>query len=358
FTMLYAVKANPHPAILKTMAQLNLGADVASKGELRAALEAGIPASKIEFSGPGKTHDELREAISQNIGSINVESLEELKQIVQLGREHNLHPHVGLRINPGAKIPCGMSMAGASQFGVPFQEIESNIDWIRSQLDAVNFSGVHVHLGSQILDAGAMAESISLILDLALRIEDLLGRPLQKINVGGGWGIDYFSQQEKLDLELLSLQLQSVLNSPRLKTMELKVEPGRFLVAESGVYATQILYTKQNQNRFYAIVDGGMHQNYLLAGGMGQIIKRNFEMDILPRKEREQCPEYSLTVAGKLCTPQDVLADQISCNVPISPGDSIVFFNSGAYGLTASPIHFLSHDKPAEVFYDAELDSA
>jgi diaminopimelate decarboxylase len=76
-------------------------------------------------------------------------------------------------------------------------------------------------------------------------------------------------------------------------------------------------------------------------------------MDILPQTDQKPCPEYSLTVAGKLCTPQDVLADQIPCDVRISPGDSIVFFNSGAYGLTASPVHFLSHDKPAEIFYEA-----
>ncbi len=353
FQILYAVKANPHPQILQFMSKCGLGADVSSAGELTAALEAGIPPETIEFSGPGKTVEELRQAIHSGIGSINTESLDELKIITELGRELKVQPKVGMRINPGRKMRAGLSMAGSTHFGISLPTLEREFRNIKSLVSEVDFRGLHFHLGSQILDVDILAGSIEQILDLAQHIESELDIPVKKINFGGGWGIDYFENQSKLDLENLRIRLEQLFTIPKYKDfferIDAKVELGRFLVGECGLYVTKILYVKENQEQVFAVTDGGMHHNYLLAGGMGQVIRRNFEMDILSSSPRNPCPEYSLTVTGKLCSPQDRLADQVHLKSPVFTGDYVIFFNGGAYGLTASPVDFLGHKKPCEI---------
>jgi diaminopimelate decarboxylase len=357
FSIHYAVKANTHPTILKIMAGSGLGADVASIGELEAALAAGIPPQHIEFSGPGKTADELIRAVEQNIGSVNAESIDELNMLIQLGRRMGIFPNVGIRINPDLKkVKSGLRMSGETQFGIPEEYAEESLRFLRDHSPQIDFTGIHVHVGSQILDNESITDIIAFVIELARRLEKSSGMTIKKINFGGGWGVNYFPNQRGLDLEFISEKLEELFQRPEYQELaeraEMIVEPGRFLVAESGVYATKVLYRKRMRTQEFAIVDGGMHHNYLLAGGMGQVIRRNFEMDILPRglKKRPEIPEFRLNIAGRLCTPQDLLATQIVCKHEVHPGDYVVFFNCGAYGLSASPSHFLSHPRPAEIF--------
>jgi diaminopimelate decarboxylase len=116
------------------------------------------------------------------------------------------------------------------------------------------------------------------------------------------------------------------------------------------LYVVQILYIKQTGQKNFAITNGGMHHNYLLAGGMGQVIRQNFEWEAISPNSNNTCPEYSLTITGKLCTPQDILIDNATCNQNLQPGDFIVFYNCGAYTLSASPQQFLSHP-PANEYW-------
>jgi diaminopimelate decarboxylase len=127
------------------------------------------------------------------------------------------------------------------------------------------------------------------------------------------------------------------------------VEPGRFLVGECGLYVTRVLYQKPGVRRQFLIVDGGMHQHYLLAGGMGQVIRRNFEIDVVSTHSQASVTPMAYNIAGCLCTPQDILANDFHYEREIHVGDRIVFFNSGAYGVTASPINFLGHKPPSEI---------
>jgi diaminopimelate decarboxylase len=127
------------------------------------------------------------------------------------------------------------------------------------------------------------------------------------------------------------------------------VEPGRFIVGECGLYVTRVLYKKPGSLRQFVIVDGGMHQHYLLAGGMGQVIRRNFEIDVVSTHSPSSLIPTSYDIAGCLCTPQDILANNFHYDREVNVGDRIVFFNSGAYGLTASPINFLGHKPPSEI---------
>jgi diaminopimelate decarboxylase len=181
-----------------------------------------------------------------------------------------------------------------------------------------------------------------------------LGGPLPKLNLGGGWGVTYFDGQKPLDLDAIRTGLRELLDRGDLRAQldgtRLIVEPGRFLVAEAGVYLTQVLYRKQSGGKTFLIVDGGMHHHYVLAGGMGQVLRRNFLVEIFPGAERPRASEtQAVEIAGCLCTPQDVLAHGVPCEAGVRRGDYAVFFNSGAYGSTASPIGFLSHPPPGMV---------
>ena len=126
------------------------------------------------------------------------------------------------------------------------------------------------------------------------------------------------------------------------------MEPGRFLVAECGIYLTQVLYRKQGYQKEFLIVDGGMNQHYSAAGGIGQVIRRNYEIDVVsqPANGENSC---KFTVAGNLCLPADILANDLELTPAVGEGDILAFFNSGAYGYSASPLNFLSHDLPAEM---------
>lgn len=355
FSIHYAVKANPHPAILKTMMEANSGVDVASAGELEAALAAGIDPENIEFSGPGKTEQEIMYAIEQHAGSINAESLAELELLDKCSTRLDLPANVGIRINPDASLlKSGLRMSGATQFGIPENQVAPALRYIEAHTNRLQFTGYHVHLGSQVLDADSITNHITFILDMTIDLERMSPLKINKLNFGGGWGIPYFPHQSPLNLNAIAVELNKIFARPAYRKLAQRVklilEPGRFLVAESGIYATTVLYRKRIRDKEYAVVDGGMHQNYVLAGGMGQIIKRNFELDILPASNNNKPGKLLFTIAGCLCTPQDILATDVTWSREVNPGDYVVFFNCGAYGISASPINFLSHPPPAEFF--------
>jgi diaminopimelate decarboxylase len=352
FQIYYAVKANPNSELLRELSTLGVGADVASLGELTMALATGIDPERIEFSGPGKSTKELTVAIQRNISSINAESLLELDIIAQLSRELGIRANVGVRINPrSASDEAGISMSGDTQFGIPLCQLPEALTFIQAGA-GLSFTGLHVHSGSQILSSSALIENFRVILDIALETAELGILPIRKVNFGGGWGITYFSSQVSLNMKHVAEGLKDVFSNAkyaRLSRIRHIVEPGRFLVGECGLYVTRVLYKKLGARKRFLIVDGGMHQHYLLAGGMGQVIRRNFETDIVAAGPHGEASPNVYDIAGCLCTPQDILATNVLYEREVHVGDRIVFFNSGAYGLTASPMRFLGHELPIEV---------
>ena len=359
FKIMYALKANPNPEVLSFLAGQGLGADVASAGELTAALQAGFPAGEIEFTGPAKTRPEIKAALAAGVGSINVESLAELELIAELAGDRPVP--IGLRVNPGqGKVKAGLVMAGPSQFGLTAAEAMAAAAFIDRRPDQLRLTGLHVHTGSQILKADQIILNFNIIIRLALELEQAAGRPLGKVNFGGGWGLDYFDHQQPLDLDAVEAGLAELFASgpgaELAARTNLKIEPGRFLVGEAGVYAAEVVYLKEggqgeDRAKAWALLDGGMNHNYLLAGGMGQVIRRNFRMDLLCPEDRE-IDDDPINLAGPLCTPQDVLAVDFRPGRRPAVGDKIVFFNCGAYGPTASPINFLGRSAPAETVID------
>ncbi len=354
FAIHYAFKANPNRQVLDVVQSLGVGADVASLGELRLALEAGFSPDKIEFTGPGKTVEELSFAIDIGLSCINTESISEIEKILNLCRTKKKSVNVGIRLNPRSKsISSGMKMGGDTQFGIIEDDLEKAISLIENGKEYLQFSGLHMHLGSQFLDSGKLISNFRFILEKADHIANLYKMNLKKINFGGGWGIDIFGNKPALDLRFLKESLLDLfagsIDQAHFENTRFIAEPGRFLVAECGIYVVKVLYKKNGYKREFLIVDGGMHQNYLAAGGIGQVIRRNLEVDVIPENNHYREGTAKYTIAGVLCIPDDVLASEIELQSDLREGDILLFYNSGAYGYSASPLKFLSHTFPSEI---------
>ena len=343
----YAVKANPMPALVQHMAGQVDGLDVASLGELKVALDTGMDPARISFAGPGKRLPELAASIAAGI-TINLESAGELETVVWLGREQGRHPRVAVRVNPDFELKAsGMKMGGGPKpFGVDAEQTPALLRRIgKLELD---FQGFHIFTGSQNLRAAAIVEAHDRTFELALRLAtDALG-PVRVLNIGGGFGIPYFPGDEPLDLQPIAANLERWLPvvKERLPEARLVLELGRYLVGEAGIYVAEVVDRKVSRGQTFLITNGGLHHHLAASGNFGQVIRKNYPVTVGNRvvgTERE-----IVTVVGPLCTPLDILAERMEL-AKAGVGDLIVVFQSGAYGLTASPTGFLSHPACVEV---------
>ena len=353
FEIHYAFKANPNQEVLRFIRSMGVGADVASLGELRLALEAGFPPGKIEFTGPGKTSEELSFAIDIGVSSINTESVSEIERILNLCRTKKKTVNVGIRLNPKNKsISSAMKMGGDTQFGIIEDDLGKAISLIESGKSYLKFTGLHMHLGSQFLESDKLISNFRFILEKADEIANLYKMEMKKINFGGGWGIDIFGNKAPLELPRIQRGLSELLGDSKYRALlsnhRYIVEPGRFLVAECGIYAVKVTYRKKGYKREFLVVDGGLHQNYLAAGGIGQVIRRNLQVDVLSQNNLNS-ETKTFTVTGSLCVPDDILASELELDSNSNEGDILLFFNSGAYAFSASPLSFLSHALPNEI---------
>lgn len=352
FHLHYACKANPHPGILQFMSSRGLGADVASLGELTLALHAGFSPDLIEFTGPGKTAAEIAMAVDSGIASINAESVGELREIIRHCRGAGKTARVGLRINPRAgRSQAAMRMGGDTQFGIIEDDLEQAVGLLRAASEQIRFSGFHLHLGSQFMRAEQIIANYRFILEKVAEVSRRFDLRPESVNCGGGWGVDMFGRKEPLDLVALReglIPLFSDLGCHDIfRSTRFVVEPGRFLVAECGIYAARVLYAKIGYKRKFLILDGGLHHHYAAAGGIGQAIRRNYEIDAFVLDDDGKASSV-FTVAGSLCLPDDILASDLELPAATGEGDILVFFNSGAYAFSASPSRFLSHPAPGE----------
>jgi diaminopimelate decarboxylase len=351
FSIAYSVKANPNPAILRHFVAKGAPLEVASAGELARALAAGCAAEHVLFAGPGKTERELELALSRCIGEIHVESALEARRIGAIARRRQIRARVALRVNPRAEVQGGaMRMGGKpAPFGVDEESSDEVIDFLESD-PGIDFRGLHLFAGTQILDPSVLVAQYRHGVELARRVATRLGRPLATLDFGGGLGVPYFAQERELDLDKLGEELHGLAaeleGDPRLAGTRLLIEPGRFLVAEAGVYVTRIIDIKVSRGKTFYILDGGMNHHLAASGNLGQVIKRNFPIAVVSRLEA--VPTQKVDVVGPLCTPLDTLARDVDL-ARAEVGDLVGIFQSGAYGLTASPQGFLSHPRPAEV---------
>nr|WP_240143604.1 pyridoxal-dependent decarboxylase, exosortase A system-associated [Nitrosomonas sp. JL21] len=343
----YAMKANPMPAVVQHLASLVDGIDVASVGEMKVALDTPMPPASVSFAGPGKKEHELRCAIAAGV-LLNVESSQELALIAQLGDSLGIRPQVAIRINPNFELKSsGMKMGGgATPFGVDAECMPG----LLKQIDYMGLEciGFHIFSGSQNLNTAAIQEAHENTMQLAIRLAAYASFPIKLINIGGGFGIPYFPGERPLDLLAVGETLQRLI--VRLKrhipSTRIALELGRYFVGEAGVYVCRVLERKFSRGKTFLITDGGLHHNLAASGNFGQVIRKNYPV-IIGNKVRGSEREV-VSVVGPLCTPLDILADQLPM-AKASVGDLVVILQSGAYGLTASPQAFLNHPLPIEV---------
>ncbi len=343
----YAMKANPMPAVVQHIAGLVDGIDVASLGEIKVALDTGMLPSKMSFAGPGKNEHELSCAIAAGI-VINIESELELERIVALAERLGITPKVAVRINPDFELKSsGMKMGGGpKQFGIDAER--APIVLRRIVEFGIVFEGLHIFRGSQNLNVDAIQDAHEKTLQLAVRLAKESSVSIPSLNMGGGFGIPYFPGESPLNLVAVGENLQHLLNKieSELSDTQFVIELGRYIVAEAGIYVCRVLDKKNSRGQLFLITDGGMHHHLAASGNFGQVIRKNYPVTVGNKVETAETEVVS--VVGPLCTPLDLLADQMELP-KAEVGDLIVVFQSGAYGLTASPISFLSHPIPLEV---------
>ncbi len=343
----YAMKANPMPAVVAHMVSLVDGLDVASGGELRVALDTGIDPELVSFAGPGKRIEEIAQAIAAGI-TLNVESELELERIVRIATDQQRRASVAIRVNPDFELKTsGMKMGGRpAQFGIDAERVPGILRQL--DLDAIDFAGFHVYSGSQNLSYEAIIESQSKTLDLCIRLAEDAPCPPRLLNIGGGFGIPYFPADQQLDLAPIGDNLEQILAKAQasLGDVEIVIELGRYLAGEAGIYVSRVLDKKVSRGETFLVVDGGLHHHLAASGNFGQILRKNYPAVVGTAVVGDSMP--AVTVVGPLCTPLDLLADAMPLG-HARVGDLIVVFQSGAYGLSASPTRFLSHPEPGEL---------
>jgi diaminopimelate decarboxylase len=354
----FAVKANASPGVLSTLSRAGLGADVASGGELRAALRAGFPAGSIVFTGPGKTDAELHAALRAGVGGLTLESLDELDAVISMAGLARPGQGLMLRLTTegDAEGTPIISAPGNIKFGLTDAEADEAAHRLRvagvlAPEGPFVLRGFHAFGASNVLDASVLVEAAA---DLARRAERISAQhdlDLEVLDAGGGLGIPYADDEDALDIlalgEGLAAEMATWTDRPGLGQARLLLEPGRWLTGPAGAYLCGVIRTKVRGGRHVAISDGGIHHllRPRLVGQDHRVRALGLLADVAPTAE--------VDLVGPLCTGIDILASGIEVPQP-RPGDLFAVLDAGAYGYSESMPLFLSHPIPAEVLLDGE----
>ena len=326
----FSVKSSNNLYILKLISSQGLGFDVVSGGELNKVLYINADTNKIVFSGVGKTKQDLTNAIKNNIKSINVESLSELKLISIIVNELNTSANIALRVNPeitSKTHPYLETGSSKSKFGIPKSDLGKCIKIIKNQ-DKINLRGLAFHIGSEIKDFSYFKRAINFMLD---QIHSLnTDKPIEFLDVGGGLAIKYFDNDKTLSIEEFVKKVRQLVPNH----INLIFEPGKSIIGNAGYLISKVLYKKKN----ILIIDAGMndHIRTPLYGA---------RHNILPTRKQSKS-KNKFTVAGPICES----ADYFDKNFPYSleEGELIVIGSSGAYGFSMSS-NYNARLKPPEV---------
>jgi diaminopimelate decarboxylase len=320
----YAMKANSNQAVIKTLARLGAGADVVSEGELRRALAAGVSASKIVFSGVGKTSGEMDFALHTGIHCFNVESMPELEQLSARAIAAGKIAPISIRINPDVdarthkKISTGRK---ENKFGIPFEDAAQA--YARAaELPGLNAVGIDMHIGSQIVDLEPFDAAIKLLTELAVTLRND-GHGISHVDLGGGLGIPYRFDNDPPPLP------EAYGNIVRKHTqslgMKVLVEPGRLIVGNAGILVTSVIYVKGGDHKNFVIVDAAM--NDLIRPTLYDAYH-----DIRPVIEPDvNAPRITADIVGPVCETGDFLALDREMPLP-QQGDLLSVGSAGAYG--------------------------
>jgi diaminopimelate decarboxylase len=353
FELAYAVKANPSLAVVGHLGRLGLGADVASGGELALALRAGIPPSRIVFTGPGKREPELRAAVETGIRAITVESRGELERLEAIAGAAGRRVPVLVRTAVGedARLERVRLVGddGAGKFGMDARDL---IAAARFAADSpwIELLGLHSFGASNVLDASCLAGHVEATVAAARVLAMDAGVPLALVDVGGGLGIPYEVHEDALDLLGFGARLaalgETLSADAATRDTRVLLEPGRFLVGPAGAYLASVVDRKVVGGSHVVILDGGIHHVLRPA-----LVGQEHRLRVLTGTAATgtaTSQRFPVTVAGPLCSGLDVLAQCAVMALP-DPGDCIAVLDVGAYGATESMPFFLSHAIPPEI---------
>ena len=331
----YSVTANPYEPLLEFLGRYVDGFRIVSGGELKLLQAAGLAGIPIDFAGPGKRDSELEAAIRAD-AVISVESESEAARAIRAAEKVGIRPKISVRVTPPFTIEEGKVSIGSrpSPFGVDADRVpilvhgllEAGVDW----------RGLHMFGGTQCLDAEALAEVHRVTVAHAGEIADAIGQPLPELNLGSGFDIACRPGETPLDIDHVATALNRTLCDapPMLATTNFTIELGRWLVGEAGVYLTRVLDRTESCGHTFLTTDGGGHHLIGATGSLGERGLINYPIALANRFDSPA--EEVVTVTGCLCTPFDVLGDQVE--LPrAEEGDLIAVFCAGAYGLSASP---------------------
>jgi diaminopimelate decarboxylase len=354
----YSLKANPNQSIVALLNQLGAGAEVCSTAEFDNAIKVGVLPDNIILVGPYKHDKDIEMAIKLGIYAIVCESMQELKRIAVIAANHKAIAKIMIRINPDFNSKDALLKMGGkpSQFGMDIDSVNQQMDDILA-CDHIQLIGIHIYNGTRILDSNTLLENTKNILAIAETLQHKKQIQFSCVDIGGGAGIPYFDNESALDLEKNKFDFQQVIRDylNRYANTKIIMESGRYLVGESGCFISRIHDIKHSKGKEFIVTDGGTNC-HLAAVGVGSVVKRNFPISIIPSQpNREVKPTVLYDITGPLCTPNDLIAKNIS--LPQAEIDDLICIKqSGAYGPTASPVYFLSHGYPAEVMIHDNQD--
>ena len=338
----YAVKANSNLSVIKHLANLGAGADCVSIGEVKRALKAGIPSYKIIFSGVGKSDAEIKEALNLDILLINVESAEELNRVETISKELNKVARISIRVNPNIDpkthpyISTGLH---ENKFGVDIDTAKRMYIQCKNS-ESLEPTGIHCHIGSQLTQLQPIKDAVKIVADLvrnlkAIKIE------LSFMDVGGGLGIVY-KDETLIDTYEYT---QSILDVMFGLDLTVICEPGRFIVGNSGVFVTKVLYEKVNGNKRFIIVDGAM--NDLIRPALYNAYHKSEVLN--DNKEFSDC-----NLVGPVCESGDFFAKNIELP-KTEPNDLVAIYSAGAYGFIMAS-NYNTRERVAEIAVENGVD--
>jgi len=319
----YAVKANSNQAIISLLGDLGAGADIVSLGELERAIAANINPKKIIFSGVGKSKKEIKRALELGIHCFNLESLQELERLNNIANELNLIANVSVRINPDvdakthAKISTGKS---ENKFGISYLDANEVFAKIKaaSNLKAI---GLDMHIGSQIINLEPYDKAISLLAGLFTKLNNL-GHNLEHIDIGGGLGISHGNNEKEPDILTFAQIVRTHLAPLKCKLI---IEPGRWMVGNSGVLVAKVEYIKHSEKNNFVITDAAM--NDLLRPTLYEAHHDIFPLNKIP----DDAVNFKADVVGPICESGDYFAQGRNL-APFKQDDLLAIMSAGAYG--------------------------
>lgn len=348
FSLHYAMKANSNKKILQLLNEMGTGVDTVSLGEIRKALEAGFKPQQVIFSGVGKTRKEITEAIQLGIKQINVESSEELRRVSELASALNKETNVAFRLNPDVNPqthPYITTGFRENKFGMTVEALPELIEILTSS-PLLRLRGLTIHIGSQLHDLLSLEEAIQKMIPVFQKLRSQFPM-VDRFDVGGGLGVHYETADESKELELIKnygalvTRLLAPLNQGSDKC-EVLLEPGRILVARSGLLISEIQYVKSTDAKIFLIVNTGMH--HFIRPALYQAKHR-----VLSLQEQDSSKLVCYDVVGPICESADFIAKDVELP-KLSSGQFLAIADTGAYGFSMAS-HYNSRPLPKEILF-------